>query len=533
LCVAVLAATALAWAAGTLLLLQAKSPEEVLAARRLCFAGICALPPAWVWCALHGSRLHAQRGALRTFGLLMIPALLAYAGLYVAPGGAFVDWYAQPIRRGPIFYANAAYGWLLIGVGAAILLRSTRKSSGSRTQRIATVIAAALPVAANAAYLLFDVPPWPWDPTPLAFGTSAILFRLFVVDVTWAAQHPPIARAEVVSQMQDAVLVADRDRRVADWNEAAVTLLGAPIAQGVSLDALIAPALHEGRRALEVREFPLRRRGAEFGVGVVITDRTAQRNAEIRLEMATRLEALGYLAAGVAHEINNPLTYVSANLAFIDPLVDAVAHKAARGDLADQWRGLAEEAPQMLTDAREGTERIQRVVEKLSRFDQARASSEKPTPVAVRAAVERAAAMASFGKRESPIELVVDPGLRALAIESDVIHVVFHLLINAMQMGGEDVALAVQAMRDGDEVAVRVVDRGPGVKEHDLPHLFAPFYTTRRPGEHVGLGLSLCWELARRSGGRLEAANRAGGGAVFTLSLPAANPFADVVRIRA
>ena len=72
-----------------------------------------------------------------------------------------------------------------------------------------------------------------------------------------------------------------------------------------------------------------------------------------------------------------------------------------------------------------------------------------------------------------------------------------------------------------EEASVRVADQGPGIAEHDLPHLFEPFYTTRRPGTHMGLGLSLCWELARRSGGRLEAENRPGGGAAFTLWLPA------------
>ena len=533
-CVGVLACSALAWTAGTLLLLHAETQAQVLFARRLCFAGICALPPAWVWCALHGSRPRAQRDARRIFAWLMVPAVAVYACLYVAPGGAFVDWYAQPIRRGPIFYAFAAYGWVLIAIGATLLLRATRTSyGGTRAQRIASVAAAALPLAANGAYLLLDAPPWPWDPTPLAFGVSAVLFRLLVVDVTWAALHPPVGRSEVVSQMRDAVLVADREHHVADWNEAAVALLGGPIASGVALDALIGPALRDGSRALEVRDFPLRRRGAEFGVGVVITDRTAQRNAEIRVEMATRLEALGYLTAGVAHEINNPLTYVSANLAYVDPLVDAIADMAARGELPEQWRGLAEEAPQMLTDAREGTERIQRVVEQLARFDQARAWTGQPVPVDVRAAVERAAAMASFGKRESPIEIAADPDVRALAVESDVIHIVFHLLINAMQVGGEDVSLVVEIAHDGDEIVVRVADRGPGVQDHDLPHLFAPFYTTRRPGEHIGLGLSLCWELARRCGGRLDAANRAGGGAIFTLSLPPERGVEDGVGARA
>jgi two-component system sensor histidine kinase HupT/HoxJ len=67
-----------------------------------------------------------------------------------------------------------------------------------------------------------------------------------------------------------------------------------------------------------------------------------------------------------------------------------------------------------------------------------------------------------------------------------------------------------------------VLDRGPGIPEEMLPSLFDPFFTTRPPGQGTGLGLSLSYDLAVRHGGRLEAGNRPGGGAVFTLWLPAA-----------
>ena len=89
-------------------------------------------------------------------------------------------------------------------------------------------------------------------------------------------------------------------------------------------------------------------------------------------------------------------------------------------------------------------------------------------------------------------------------------------------MGGEQVPITIE-LGDGEkEVSVRVCDGGPGIPEDDLPHVFDPFFTTRRPGPNLGLGLSLCWELARRNGGRLEAENRPEGGAAFTLWLPVA-----------
>lgn len=72
--------------------------------------------------------------------------------------------------------------------------------------------------------------------------------------------------------------------------------------------------------------------------------------------------------------------------------------------------------------------------------------------------------------------------------------------------------------------ALRVLDRGPGIPDDALPRIFDPFFTTKLPGQGTGLGLSLSYDLARRHGGRLEAEKRPGGGAAFTLWLPAARP---------
>ena len=519
-CVAWLCTSAILWTAGTLLLLDAHTPSEVLAGRRILFAGVCTLPATWVWCAVLAAYPDARGTARRVFLALLLPGIAAYAGLYVAPG-AFIDWYAQPIHRGAGFYVYGVWSWLLVAVGTALFAMASRPArGGTRVQQAGAAIGVALPLAANIAYVLFAVPPWPWDPTPVAFGISAALFRVLVMDPTWTAQHPPLARSEVVAQMHDAVLVADRARRIVDWNEAAQQLLGGAAVIGSRLDDLLHAAVRRSGRALEVSEFPLRRRGQVFGVGVVIADRTAQRDAESRAEMATRLEALGYLSAGVAHEINNPLTYVAANLRFLDALADAVADPEVAAVLPGPASELAGEARQLIADARDGTERIQRVVEKLASFDQARASFATDAPVDLRAAAERAAGMAAFGKRTEGIEVRGTPRF-ARAVESDVIHVIFQLLLNAMQMGGEDVPISVTIEAAGAEVAVHVADRGPGIAAHDLPHLFEPFYTTRRPSTHLGLGLSLCWEVARRSGGRLEAANRPTGGAIVSLWLPA------------
>jgi signal transduction histidine kinase len=239
--------------------------------------------------------------------------------------------------------------------------------------------------------------------------------------------------------------------------------------------------------------------------------------------MTTRVEALGYLAAGVAHEINNPLSYVSVNLTLLDRLMAALDAEGQKQTLPAAVRVLTAESQALLADAREGTERIQRIVERMTQAASLDVPDRESARLDVRDAVEKAVARARFGKRESEVRCHIAAGLpEVVAAETDVIHILLHLLLNAMQIGGAEVPISIEARAEDEGVAVRVEDEGPGIAPADLPHVFEPLFTTRRPGPALGLGLSLCWDLARRNAGRLEAASRPGGGAVFTLWLPAA-----------
>jgi signal transduction histidine kinase len=516
--VLVLALSALVWASGELLLHHAQSPDAVLAARRVLFLGVCALPAAWVWSALTVASPDSVARPRRIFFALWAPSLAAYAGLYLAPGGVFVDWYAVPVRRGPLFFANAAYAWLLISAGAVILIRTLHRLPIAVS--VLVLAAAVLPVGVNAAYVLLHVTPW--DPTPVALAFSALVFRLAVMDVAWGAYRAPAAAAEIVKQMQAGVLVADLEGRVVDWNRAASRILGVHAPARRMLRELLDESAQRAPE-IDVYEFPLERHGQPFGTGVVVTDRTKMREAELRLEMTTRVEALGYLAAGVAHEINNPLSYVSVNLTLLDRLVAAVAAPEVQSVLPAPLRLLTAEAEELLADAREGTERIQRIVERMTQISNHESAGQSVRAFDVCFAVEKAVELASFGKMHGDTKVIVEGVVpHAYAFETDVIHVVLHLLHNAVQMGGEDVPVTIRVRAAEGGVAVRVEDGGPGVAESDLPHVFEPFFTTRRPSASLGLGLSLCWELARRNGGRLEVANRSEGGAAFTLWLPPA-----------
>src|SRR5690606_23801633 len=139
--------------------------------------------------------------------------------------------------------------------------------------------------------------------------------------------------------------------------------------------------------------------------------------------------------------------------------------------------------------------------------------------------VARAAvAMAGVGLPESALRCRCEPAPRVWAVEGELVQIALNLLVNAVQAsaGVPDVEIEVAPAEGG--VALRVRDRGCGLAEDVLPRVFDPFFTTKPPGVGTGLGLSLSYDLARRNHGRLEAANRPGGGAEFTLWLPAAAP---------
>src|SRR4029450_12937953 len=161
-----------------------------------------------------------------------------------------------------------------------------------------------------------------------------------------------------------------------DWNEASVVLLGPYELEVRAVVPLLAELRARRGREIETHSFPLSRRGPAFARAVVLVDRSELRRSELRLEVATRLEALGVLASGVAHEINNPLTYVSANLTLLDPLVSALDKPPVPPALPADLRSRAFDAPDLIADCREGTERIQRIVEKLALFTERGASSD-------------------------------------------------------------------------------------------------------------------------------------------------------------
>lgn len=237
--------------------------------------------------------------------------------------------------------------------------------------------------------------------------------------------------------------------------------------------------------------------------------------SERRRGHSERLALIGQIAAGVTHEINNPLSYVRANVAYL-------AEEARRGRLVDP-QGDVEE---VLDDAAAGIERIAAIVSDLKCF--ARDESEEGSTTTVGSAVDEAVRLASVRLRDlAVVERALPETLPDARIpHGHLVQILLNLLVNAGDALGEARTassrpgrITIRAEVDAHRVRLRVEDDGPGLPEGREQRLFDPFFTTKPPGKGTGLGLALSREFVSRVGGDLWAENRPEGGAAFTVAL--------------
>jgi PAS domain S-box-containing protein len=251
------------------------------------------------------------------------------------------------------------------------------------------------------------------------------------------------------------------------------------------------------------------------------------KDTEAQLIRSSRLAAIGQLAAGVAHEVNNPAASALLNLEVLEQEVHALAEDAAYAEerdcpevLFDSVRRVTREAEEAVRDSSEALRRIASVVKGLRGFVQISDSEVRRVCVdeAIDAALrlvqsqvrQRATVHCRFG---SSREIVADRG--------KLIQVFINLLLNAAQAieSGGGGNIEVLTMDSADGVLVRVLDDGPGVPAHAAPHIFEPFFTTKEAEHGTGLGLSLCADIIHRHRGKLEL-QKSERGASFEIFLP-------------
>ena len=227
-------------------------------------------------------------------------------------------------------------------------------------------------------------------------------------------------------------------------------------------------------------------------------------------EEAQRLATLGQLAAGVGHEINNPLAVVAANLEYL-------AEAAPPATLS---------AHQALVEAMESTRRMGAIVRDLRTFARSEGDS-KPRAISLAAAATSALQL-SHGRvrHHALVRTELETAPKVLADEGRLVQILVNLVLNAAEAGGGlpvDLRLSWDRGPEG-QIRVLVQDNGPGIPERIRAHIFEPFFTTKPVGHGTGLGLAICRELAQQMGGRLDLQSTGPSGTCFALSLPRAGP---------
>ncbi len=293
--------------------------------------------------------------------------------------------------------------------------------------------------------------------------------------------------------------------------------------------------------ARAARESELQRRHDEL-------QRTYSRlaGAQEQLLQSEKMASIGQLAAGVAHEINNPIGYVHSNLGTLqeyigslfalveayqaaldspDPVASRASMQAMRERLDLDF--ITGDLPQLLEESREGIERVTKIVQDLKEFSHVgRNESMRPSDL--------------LKGLESTLNIVWNDLKYKVRVEkhygelppvechlSEINQVFMNLLINAGQAIEDRGTILLATGVDGDEAWVSVADSGCGIPEDVQARIFDPFYTTKPIGRGTGLGLAIAYRIVAKHHGRIELNSRPGAGSTFRVVLPVRQPAAD------
>ncbi|RMG44960.1 MAG: PAS domain-containing protein [Acidobacteria bacterium] len=270
-------------------------------------------------------------------------------------------------------------------------------------------------------------------------------------------------------------------------------------------------------RLFRVEKIPMRldRSGEVTHVITIGRDVTEQRALERSMARAEKMAAVGRLAAGIAHEINNPLATIAS-------CAEAMRNRLAVpvGD---------EEREEIRADAEVIEEEAYRCKSILgSLLDFSRSAPDEKGPCDLLEVARKTVRLLRHNPRLGgfPIEIDAAPDVPpVLANESQLVQVLMALLLNAADASAPGTPIRVVARPGaGDSAILSVIDRGPGIPPELRERIFEPFFTTKPPGQGTGLGLAVAYGIVRAHGGRLELAPASGRGARFDVVLPAMKP---------
>jgi len=500
----------------------------------------------FAWVFPENSRTPRRKAAvLFAPALILIPA--ACSGLLWDEVG-FYDG-ALAVDPRPLAYAFVVYVYAVFVYGTAVLFKKYRAYRGTqRGQQLASIlwglgITALLMSAANIVLPFFRIYEFlPYSalltlPGVFVYAFAILNFKLFSLQTALNQFRLfPIAYKVALSIASVAVssfvllqipvvwwsfkngVDAEGWRRYLVFsiisalvpNLILVLLILRTISRPLRLITLAAVEVSKGSYGTEVN---LRKTNDEIGLlASSFNEMSRKMAADIQelqrlneqLVQSERLAAMGTLAAGVAHEVNNPLASISSLIQMLQK--DASTSETTNEKLAliaDQIR------------------RISQVTKDLTDFGRVRPAVRRP--VGVGEVIDRSLRLAQFDKsfRRINVSVLVDSSLPSLSADADQLQqVLLNLLLNARDAMPEGGNLSITACKKSSEVLITVADEGHGIPVDISGKIFDPFFTTKAPGTGTGLGLAVCYAIVTAHGGRIEAQPANGRGTRFSIFLP-------------
>ena len=371
------------------------------------------------------------------------------------------------------------------------------------------------------------------------------------------ARQQAEASFRLIIESSPDLIVVHRDGRIVYANpktldrlgvSTAESIVGAPLSKIVSSNDVRTPravTTTESGRSAPVEQRWLRCDGTAISVEVVqhevvfegtlatvvIARDLTERNhiAAAMIEM-DRMAAIGILAAGVGHEINNPLAYVLANLEFVSSELEVIIGELPR-EAYERLEARIVDLTQALADTNHGAQRVRAIVQDLRTFS--RGDDSVASLVDVRQILDSSVRMAAVQIRQRAVveRSYADDLPKVLANESRLGQLFLNLVVNAAQALPEGLPnehrIEMVAKSEGAFVQVEIADTGSGIPAEVLPRIFEPFFTTKPTGQGTGLGLSICRRILMELGGDIAVTSELGKGSRFIVRLPRAGSVAE------
>ena len=382
---------------------------------------------------------------------------------------------------------------------------------------------------------------------------------------------------EIVDHLRDYIILTDAEHLIRRCNTLLAEDTGRPITELVGLDwrELLGEAdfnfvtfngttgevfNKRSRRSYNIILYPIKTEEQLTGHIVSINDTTELRTTTAELEKAyvelkeaqlhifqqEKMASIGQLAAGVAHEINNPVGFISSNLSTLKKYIDRLAEFIAAGDnLFTSCAGSAEcnelaavrkrlkidyileDSRQLIAESQDGTGRVRRIVQDLksfSRVDQAESAFidlNEALETTINIAWNEIKYVASLNRDFGEI-----PHIKCFPQQLN--QVFLNLLVNAAHaMEGTQGSITIRTWSENKAVFVSVADTGSGIPDDIRQRIFEPFLTTKEVGKGTGLGLSISYDIVSKHGGVITVESEVGRGTTFTVKLPVDGPQFD------